>query len=72
MSKTPAISELSGTIWELSVAVGDQVEEGQEILLLEAMKMEIPVIAPVSGTVASFEVAKGDVVAAEQVLAWIE
>lgn len=71
MSKTPVISELSGTIWELSLAVGDPVAEGQEILLLESMKMEIPVLAPVAGTIVELPVAKGAVVAADDILAWI-
>ncbi|HEY0212425.1 MAG TPA: acetyl-CoA carboxylase biotin carboxyl carrier protein subunit [Paenirhodobacter sp.] len=71
MKRTPVLSELSGTIWEISVATGDVVEEGQELLLLESMKMEIPCIAPVSGTVVEIAVAKGDAVTADQPLIWI-
>lgn len=72
MNRTPLISELSGLIWELCLAPGDTVEEGQEVLLLESMKMEIPALAPVAGRISEILVAKGDAVEADQILAWIE
>jgi acetyl-CoA carboxylase biotin carboxyl carrier protein len=61
-----------GKVLEVQCKVGDQVSEDDVILLLEAMKMEIPVVAPVSGTIKELKVAAGDTVEAETVLAIIE
>ena len=44
---------VAGVIWKMHVKVGDKVEQGQEIAILEAMKMEIPVEAPCSGTISA-------------------
>jgi biotin carboxyl carrier protein len=41
-------SEIPATVWQVKVAAGDTVESGDEIIILESMKMEIPVIAPSS------------------------
>jgi len=63
------ISEVSGSVWKVLVAVGDAVEEDQEIAILESMKMEIPVLAPCAGTIAELRmevgapVGEGDVIA---------
>jgi len=59
---------MAGSVWKLLVAVGDRVEEGSDLLLLESMKMEIPVPAPSSGRVAEIRVEEGEVVAEGQVL----
>ena len=61
-------SPMAGSVKELLVAVGDAVSEGQEVVLLESMKMEIPVESTGSGTVAEFKVAEGDTVDEGQVL----
>ncbi len=53
-------SPMAGTIFELIAAVGDAVEEGDELVILESMKMEIPVEAPNDGTIAEVHVAQGD------------
>jgi biotin carboxyl carrier protein len=50
---------MPGTILNVLVKQGDTVKEGQNLLVLEAMKMENEVLAPVSGTVAQLCVAKG-------------
>ncbi len=50
-SEVPAT--VAGNVWKIHVKVGDKVEQGQEIAILEAMKMEIPVEAPCSGTVSA-------------------
>ncbi len=52
-------SPMPGTILNVLVKQGDTVKEGQNLLVLEAMKMENEVLAPVSGTVAQLCVAKG-------------
>ncbi len=43
--------QISGTVWQVLVEVGDVVEEEQDLIILESMKMEIPVSAPEGGTV---------------------
>ena len=53
-------SPLPGVIIEVSVKVGDQVKEGQQVAVLEAMKMENTIEATVSGTVTAVNVNKGD------------
>ncbi len=67
-SSTPILAEMVGGVLEIMVAVGDAVEAGQEIVLLESMKMEIPVIAETGGTVRAIKVAAGDVVQEGDVL----
>jgi oxaloacetate decarboxylase alpha subunit len=54
---------LAGNIFKVHVAVGDVVNKGDALLVVEAMKMETVVVAPVSGTIAAISVAEGDVVA---------
>ncbi|MBG0779592.1 MAG: acetyl-CoA carboxylase biotin carboxyl carrier protein subunit, partial [Desulfotignum balticum] len=60
------------TITEVSVKPGDAVEEGQEMLVLEAMKMENPIMAPTDGTVKEVFVNVDDKVATNQVMVVIE
>jgi acetyl-CoA carboxylase biotin carboxyl carrier protein len=55
-------AELVANIARVVVAVGDVVEPGQMVVLLESMKMEIPVLAEYGGTVSDITVAEGDVV----------
>jgi pyruvate carboxylase subunit B len=59
---------MPGLVLRIPVAVGDAVSEGDEVIVLEAMKMETPVSSPVSGTVTNIAVAQGDQVTAGQVL----
>lgn len=61
-------SEMAGTIVALNFEPGDTVSQGDELLVLESMKMEMPLMSPVEGTVASITVSNGDVVQAGQVL----
>ena len=44
-------SEVSGNVWKILVSVGDKVAEGDVLMILESMKMEIPVESPCAGTV---------------------
>lgn len=53
-------SPMPGSIWEIKVSVGQQVNTGDALLILEAMKMENAIPAPSTGTVASIHVSKGD------------
>jgi len=62
MSESIVKSEITGCIWEVLVAPGDQVAAEDALLLIESMKMEIPVVTPVSGRVKSVNVSKNDMV----------
>ena len=59
----------AGKIFKIEKKVGDTVAKGDPVLILEAMKMEIPVVAPEAGTVASINVAVGDTVESGALLA---
>ncbi|MDC7241936.1 MAG: biotin/lipoyl-binding protein [Spirochaetales bacterium] len=59
---------MPGLVLRIPVAVGDSVDEGDEVMVLEAMKMETPVSAPASGTVKAISVSQGDQVTAGQTL----
>ena len=59
----------AGKIFKIEASVGQAVKAGEAVIILEAMKMEIPVVAPQDGTVASIDVAVGDAVEAGAVLA---
>ena len=61
---TDLASPVTGSIWKLVSAVGDAVAEGQELLIVESMKMEFPLEAPHAGVVAAIAVAEGDHVTA--------
>ncbi|EEF78633.1 sodium-extruding oxaloacetate decarboxylase subunit alpha [Methylophaga thiooxydans] len=67
----PVTAPLSGNIWKIQVAVGQQVNEGDTLLILEAMKMETQIVASKSGTVASISVKQGDAVKVGDQLATI-
>lgn len=59
----------AGKVFKIEASVGQSVKSGDAVLILEAMKMEIPVVAPQDGTVASINVAVGDSVEAGALLA---
>lgn len=59
----------AGKVFKVEANVGQAVKKGDAVIIIEAMKMEIPVVAPEDGTVASIDVAVGDAVEAGAVLA---
>lgn len=63
---------MGGKVIEVKVSVGDSVNEGDEVVILEAMKMELPVVAGESGTVKEIKCGAGDAVDAEAVLMILE
>lgn len=63
---------MTGTVKELLVGVGDQVSVGDELVIIESMKMEIPVLAPVAGSVTKILVKEGDDVSEGQEVAIVE
>ncbi|MGY9004463.1 MAG: acetyl-CoA carboxylase biotin carboxyl carrier protein subunit [Rhodospirillales bacterium] len=64
--------EITGSVWKIVKKVGDKVEEDDEIMILESMKMEIPVLAPEDGTIKSIIVKEGDSVVEDQTVATLE
>ena len=65
-------AHITGTVWKIEKKAGDEVEEGDIILILESMKMEMPVEAPDDGTLSEIKVAEGDSVDEGQVVATME
>lgn len=59
----------AGKVFKLEASVGQSVKKGDAVIIIEAMKMEIPVVAPEDGTVASINVAVGDAIESGAVLA---
>lgn len=59
----------AGKVFKIEASVGQSVQPGDPVVIIEAMKMEIPVVAPEAGTVASIDVAVGDAIEAGAVLA---
>lgn len=69
---TEVKSEMTGTVWKIVAAVGDEVEAEDTLIILESMKMEIPIETPVDGTVREILVSEGDVVQEDDVVAIVE
>ena len=65
-------SDIAGSVWKIEQTPGTRVAEGDTLLILESMKMEIPVEAPRAGVLSSILVAEGDTVAEGQVLLIID
>jgi acetyl-CoA carboxylase biotin carboxyl carrier protein len=61
-------AHITGTVWKIEVKVGDPVDEGTTVVILESMKMEMPVEAEDSGTVAEILVSEGQSVVEGAVL----
>ena len=65
-------AHITGTVWKIEVEVGDEVEEGDVVAILESMKMEMPVEAEVTGTVAEILCEEGQSVNEGDPLARLE
>ncbi|HEC45743.1 MAG TPA: biotin attachment protein, partial [Epsilonproteobacteria bacterium] len=65
-------SQTPGNVWKILVSPGDSIKEGEKIMILEAMKMEIDITAPKDGVIASINVNVNDTVADAQLLATME
>ena len=65
-------SEVTGTVWKVETSVGDAVNEGDVLMILESMKMEIPVESPVAGTVLQLLVEPEDAIEEDQLIAVVE
>jgi len=65
-------SPIAGTIIEIKCKAGDQIKANQELVIIEAMKMETSIAAPVDGVISKVEVAAGDTVREGQILVHFE
>jgi acetyl-CoA carboxylase biotin carboxyl carrier protein len=65
-------AHITGTVWKIEVALGDRVEEGDTVLILESMKMEMPVEAEDDGTVKAILVEEGQAVSEGDTLVVLE
>lgn len=72
MPQQQIASELVANVAQVHVTVGQRVEEGEELVLLESMKMEIPMLAEADGTVTEVRCSPGDVVQEGDVLVVID
>ncbi len=61
-------SPITGSVWKIIKAVGDEVEEYETIMIMESMKMEIPVESPKNGKILEIKVKEGDSVIEEDVV----
>jgi acetyl-CoA carboxylase biotin carboxyl carrier protein len=66
------LASMAGSVWKILVKVGDQVEEDQDVVILESMKMEIPIAAEFDGTVKEVKVNEGDFVNEGDVIVVVE
>jgi acetyl-CoA carboxylase biotin carboxyl carrier protein len=69
---TDILANMAGTIFKVLVKVDDKVEPGQDVIVLESMKMEIPIQAETAGTVTEIKVEEGEFVNEGGVLVVLE
>jgi acetyl-CoA carboxylase biotin carboxyl carrier protein len=62
------LAPITGNVWQVHVAVGDTVAEGDVVATIESMKLEIPVEAELAGTVLEVRVSVGEAVAEDDVM----
>ena len=55
-------AHITGTVWKIEVKAGDSVDEGQTLVIIESMKMEMPVESPIKGRVEQIAVTEGQAV----------
>ena len=72
MARVQVESEITGNVWKVEVSAGNEVAEGDVLIILESMKMEIPVESPVAGTVQDVHVQPEDQVEEDQLLLVID
>jgi biotin carboxyl carrier protein len=65
-------AEITANVWQVRVEVGQRVDTGDELVILESMKMEIPVLSPLAGTITEVRVAPEDKVREGDVVAVID
>jgi len=69
---TKIAAGMAGNVWKVLVKEGDEVKAGQDVAILESMKMEIPVVSEFDGTVTKVNVQEGDFVNDDDTVAEVE
>jgi acetyl-CoA carboxylase biotin carboxyl carrier protein len=69
---THITAHITGTVWKIEKKVGDPVAEGESVVILESMKMEMPVESPQAGRVSEVRCSEGQAVEEGAVLAVVE
>ncbi|MDI2588388.1 MULTISPECIES: acetyl-CoA carboxylase biotin carboxyl carrier protein subunit [unclassified Psychrobacillus] len=69
---TNIVASMAGSVWKVLVAEGEEVKEGQDVVILESMKMEIPIAAETTGVVKKIHINEGDFVNDDDVLLEVE
>jgi len=72
VAKLEAKTDVTGSVWKITTQVGQKLEPGEVVMIIESMKMEIPVIAEDGGTVVEYCVKEGDAVSEGDVMAILE
>ena len=72
MARHEVESEVTGNVWKILLEVGADIAEGDVIMILESMKMEIPVESPAAGKLVELKVSAEDQVEEDQVVAVVE
>lgn len=69
---TNIVASMAGSVWKVLVGEGEEVKEGQDVVILESMKMEIPIEAETTGVVKKIHIKEGDFVNDDDVLIEVE
>ena len=72
MAREEIESEVTGTVWKIETKIGDKVAEGDVLMIIESMKMEIPVLATEDGTITEFATEETEPVSEGQVVVILE
>ena len=72
MARLHAKTEVTGSVWKITATIGQKLEPGGEVMIIESMKMEIPVIAEGGGTIVEICVVEGAAIAEGDVVAILE
>ena len=72
MAEVKVRADVSGSIWKVQTSVGATVAEGDELFIIESMKMEIPVTAPSAGVVKTIAVKESEQIEENQVVATLD
>ena len=72
MARIEVASEVAGTVWKVVAEAGSTLAEGDPLVILESMKMEVPVEAPAAGRLVDLRVEREDPVDEDQVIALLE
>jgi acetyl-CoA carboxylase biotin carboxyl carrier protein len=72
MTMADITAHITGKVFTIEKQVGDQVREGDAVIILESMKMEIPLESPIDGTITEIRVAQDDAVSEGVVVAVVE